>query len=542
MIGMPKFDQWLSGREDEHLEFKEAKNRFDFEELARYCAALANEGGGKMILGVTDAVPRKVVGSNAFRDLERTKGALVERLHLRIDGEQIDHPDGRVVVFHVPPRPLGFPIQYKGAYWMRAGESLVPMTPDLLKRIFNEGQPDFSAEVIPTANIADLDPAAITEFRRRWQRKSGDDSLTTKTDEQILHDAELLIDGGITYAALILFGSSRAMGRYLAQAEVIFEYRSDEASITSQQRKEFRQGFFLYFDELWNLVNLRNDIQHYQDGLFIWDIPTFNEEVVREAILNAVCHRDYRLAGSVFLRQFPRKLEVISPGGFPDGINVENLLYRQSPRNRRLAEALARCGLVERSGQGFDRIFTQCIRETKPLPDFSWTDNFYVHLTLHGTVQDLAFLRFLEKIRAETQRSFTVEDFLVLDLIKRGQAIPPRLMERLPRLRDAGVVESVGRGRGIKYILSKRLYSMKGERGAYTRVRGLDREHKKALILQHLENYGRGKMEEFQQLLPSLDRHQILKLLSQLRTEGKVRFVGPRKTGHWELLQPKCFF
>lgn len=114
---------WMGGREDEHLEFKEAKRHYDFEELVRYCAALANEGGGRMILGVTDARPRRVVGSQAFADLERTKAGLVERLRLRIEAEVVAHPDGPVVVLDVPPRPIGVPIEYRGAYWMRAGGS-----------------------------------------------------------------------------------------------------------------------------------------------------------------------------------------------------------------------------------------------------------------------------------------------------------------------------------------------------------------------------------------------------------------------------------
>lgn len=128
----------LGSRENEHLEFKEAKSSFEFEELVNYSVALANEGGGRMVLGVANKQPRKVVGSQAFQDLERTKLGLMERLHLRVDAEALQLPEGRVVVFQVPPRPIGMPIQYKGAYWMRSGESLVPMTPDQLKRIFEE--------------------------------------------------------------------------------------------------------------------------------------------------------------------------------------------------------------------------------------------------------------------------------------------------------------------------------------------------------------------------------------------------------------------
>jgi ATP-dependent DNA helicase RecG len=77
------------------------------------------------------------------------------------------------------------------------------------------------------------------------------------------------------------------------------------------------------------MINLRNDIQHFQDGLFIWDIPTFNERVIREAILNAICHRDYRMAGSIWVKQFPHSITIGSPGGFPLGISTENMLWKQ---------------------------------------------------------------------------------------------------------------------------------------------------------------------------------------------------------------------
>jgi ATP-dependent DNA helicase RecG len=89
--------------------------------------------------------------------------------------------------------------------------------------------------------------------------------------------------------------------------------------------------------------------------------PTFNEKVVREAVLNAVAHRDYKSAGSIFVRQFPRKVEVQSPGGFPYGVSPENMLWKQHPRNRRIAEVFLKCGLVERSGQGANLMFKETI-------------------------------------------------------------------------------------------------------------------------------------------------------------------------------------
>lgn len=320
-----RFEQltaWLTAGEDEHLEFKEAKNRFDFEELVRYCCALANEGGGHIVLGVSDKRPRRVVGSKAFADLQRAKLGILDRLRLRVDAWSVDHPDGRVLVFQVPSRPVGVPIHSGGAYWMRGGESLVPMTADLLKRIFDESQPDFSAEVCRDATLDDLDPRAVEMFRSRWAARTRREDLAELDARQLLADADLYLPSkGITYAALILFATERAAARLLGQAELIFEYRSDAVSIPYQQREEFRRGFLLFQDDFWDLINGRNEVHSLREGMFRRDLPAFNEDAVREAILNAVCHRDYRLYGPTFVRQSPRRLEVVSPGGFPPDVN-----------------------------------------------------------------------------------------------------------------------------------------------------------------------------------------------------------------------------
>ena len=526
---------WMDAREDEHLEFKEAKRNFHFETLVKYCVALANEGGGRMILGVTDKLPRKVVGSQVFPDLEKTKADLIERLRLRMDVEEISHPDGRVLVFQIPSRPIGMPVQYKGAYWMRGGENLIPMTPDLLQRIFAESGPDFSAEICTSAQLGDLDPNAVEVLRQLWQSKSPDQDISARPIEQLLSDAELVVDGQVTYAALILLGKREALGKYLAQAEVIFEYRSNEAPGPAAERHEFRQGFLLVLDEIWRLINLRNDRQSFQQGLFVWDVPTFNERVVREAVLNAVSHRDYRQGGSVFIRQYPRRIEIVSPGGFPPGITPDNILRQQNPRNRRIAEALSKCGLVERAGQGFDFIFSESIRQSKPLPDFSHTDAYSVSLTLHGEIQDPEFLRFLEEIGQERLATFGINDFLVVDLVHREQPVPDDLQSRVNHLLEQGIIERVGRGRGVRLMLSRRFYRHIGKAGTYTRKRGLDRETNKELLLKHIrDNRKEGsQLKELVQVLPSLSYVQVQKLLQDLRIKGQIHKVGNTKAARW---------
>lgn len=527
---------WISQPEAERLEFKEAKNNFHFERLAKYCAALSNEGGGTIILGVTDRRPRRVVGTSVFEEPGRAVAGLCERLRIRITADEIAHPGGRVLAFHAPARPIGMPIQFEGVYWGRAGDELRPLTADELRRVFDEAGPDFSAEFHRSATLTDLDTTLIERFREMWIRKSGNGGLRSLSHQQLLEDAELVLGSQVTNAALVLMAGTKALGRHLAQAEVIFEYRSSDASVPFQQRLELRRGFLGIVDELWAAISLRNDTLHYQQGFFAFDIPVLNESVVREAVLNAVAHRDYRLPGSVFVRQFPRRLEVVSPGGFPTGITASNLLWRQLPRNRRIAEACAKCGLVERSGQGANRMFEESIKEGKPQPSFVGTDEYQVALTLMGEVQNPDFLRFFEKLGKERLSSFTTEDLLILDAIQRDEQIADALKPRLAHLANEGIIERVGgRGRGSRFILSRSLYSLMGKRGVYTRARGLDRETNKALLLRHIEGNAEdgSTYQDFQQVLPSLTRHQIQKLLQELKHDGRIRVGGTRRHARW---------
>ncbi len=242
-------ERWLSEPESETLEFKEAANRYDFEKLVKYCCALANEGGGKLLLGVTDRRPRVVIGSAAFPEPGQVVSQLTQKLHLRIGWAEMRHPNGRVLVFDVPSHPIGVPIQADGFYYARSGDSLGPLRPEHLRRIFDEAGPDFSAEVHPAATVADLDPRTIERFRQMWRAKSNNAALVSLSVEQLLSDAELLRDGKVTYAALILLGSTEGVSKHLAQAELIFEYRAQDSSIPFQHRLEFRQGFLGVLDD-----------------------------------------------------------------------------------------------------------------------------------------------------------------------------------------------------------------------------------------------------------------------------------------------------
>lgn len=522
----------LEVKEGESVQFKEAKERFDMGEATRCCCALANCGGGKLVFGITDKRPRQVVGSRAFEQPERTRMGLIDKLKVMVDFQLLDYQGKRVLVFEVAGRPLGLPVQADGAAWWYEGDSLIPMPEEVRRRIYEESGFDFSGSVCSAAKRSDLDEAAIEDFRARWMEKSGNRRLQSLSSEQLLRDCLAVTEEGVTYAALILFGTEAALSKHLPQAEIIFEYRSTEASGPASQREELRAGFFSCYNRLWELINLRNDKQHYQEGLFVYDIPTFNERVVREAVLNAVSHRNYQMGGSVFVRQYRDRLVIESPGGFPYGISLDNILDRQSPRNRRVAEILSLCGLVERSGQGMNLIYELSIKEAKQLPDFTGTDQDFVRITLNGLIIDTKMLSLINRIGNDRLEALSTGDFLTIHALYHEDKLPESLRPNLKRLAELGLVEHTGRS---KYVLARSLYAAAGKAGVHTRIVGLDRETNKELLLKHIRKSGINgtPFKELQQVLPGHSRNQIQVLMRELRKEGRAHCEGKTSAARW---------
>jgi len=529
-------EELIEAPEGERYQFKEWKNKGDYDDTVKICSALANSGGGKFIIGITDKRPRRVVGTSAFPQPERTRLNLINKLGINIDFDIYKHKNGRVLVFDIDSRPKGLLILAPdgAAWWYRADR--LELIPDNVRHsVYEECGYDFSADICSDATMHDLDNDAIEDFRRRWLNKSKNTRIKNLHVEQLLLDCEAITNKGITYAALILFGTHAALGRYLSQAEVIFEYRSNETPGQAQQREEFRVGFFSYYDKIWELINLRNDLQNYQDGLFVLDVPTFNERVARESILNAVSHRNYQLGGSIFVRQYRNRLVIESPGGFPTGITVENILNRQYPRNRLIASIFALCGLVERSGQGMDLIYELSIRESKSLPDFGDSDDYFTSLTLNGLILDNRMFTILNRIGDENLELFTINDFLIIDTLLHERKLSNYLKKYMKRLVDLGVVERIGRS---KYVLARSFYEVTGRSIAHTNNVKMDRNMCKELIRMHLKINGEKgtALKEFYQVLPNHNRSQIQVLLREMRRDNIVRLEGVTSSARWYLI------
>jgi ATP-dependent DNA helicase RecG len=265
-----EFNGWLGQPEGLNLELKTAKHSFSADkDLPDYCAALSNEGGGKLILGV--APDHRIVGTKAFQGTHNTLSVnLLSKLKIRIDVEEFDHPHGRVLIFHIPPHPPGQPIRSTGSYRypMRAGESLTEMDSETLKRISNETDTDYSSRIIAGLSISDLDQTALKNFRERWAQKAKRPDYLEFSDEKMLRNVGLLKDQGLNCASLILFGKKEKIDQLLPGSEIIFEWRHGAKKIPHDYRINWREPFFKIYDEVWETINARNLRIPFQEGLF----------------------------------------------------------------------------------------------------------------------------------------------------------------------------------------------------------------------------------------------------------------------------------
>ena len=429
-------DLSLLNESEDHIEFKEAKHNFEFNGgshndpkdrrhcILGYIVALANEKGGKLVFGMHDRKPHDIVGTTFEQgNLGALEDVIYEKLKIRVRIEEIfepssDTPDRkRVIIFNIPSRPIGKLLKFEGVPLMRIGDSLREMSDAEMLKIMLEQEPDYSAKPCEGLTIDDLDSGAITVMKQKYAEKNDNPGFASVSDEQALSDLELLENGKLNYAALVLLGKSKAIKKYMPQNNVVIEYRKDPASIQYDDRIEIQQPLFLAIDNIWAYINqpYLNPQIHISEGAYIFDIKLFNKETIREAVLNAIAHRSMIIQNDVVIKQSPTELTITNAGGFPIGVDKSNVLtINSTPRSKRLAEVLQKTGLVEKSGQGVDKMFANCIMEAKPLPDFSDTDNYQVSLTFKTEIRDIPFLVYIRQKQAKLPANHKLNVFQLM--------------------------------------------------------------------------------------------------------------------------------
>lgn len=443
---------------EDHVEFKRAIHNFPFDGGDRklpkdrrkcvlgYVVALANEKGGMLVLGMEDERPHDVSGSDfGINRLGEIIDKVYERLQIRITTEELYRDGKRVLVITVPSRPIGKTLKFEGIPLMRTGESLRDMSDDELFKILSEREPDFSAKICEGLDWNDLDEKAVSIMKQKYADKQKNPGFATLPTKQVLTDLKLASNGNLTYAALILLGKSKAIRKYLPQEAVVVEYRQNRSMIPYTARKVFQSALFVEIDEIWDYINqpASNPLLHYQDGPYIYNIPAFNEETTREGILNSICHRSLQIQSEVMVKQYPDGLSITNAGGFPSGVDQDNILTVNSiPRCKLLSDVLEKTNLVERSGQGVDKMFYNCLMEGKPLPTYDGTDSYQVQLNFNAVIAEPELLKFFrrEQDRRPEDNKLNVFDLLTLYKVHKHD-VNDLSEESVRRLRKENLLE-----------------------------------------------------------------------------------------------------
>ncbi len=532
-------------KENETIEFKQWKNAISITGegklenrskcLLGYCVAIGNEGGGWLLIGMNNE--GDIVGTTASIDGE-VKKSIFDKTGQKISIEEIYSDGKKVIVVKIPSRPVGKLLKFAGVPLMRIGESLELMTDEECKRILLEVQDDFSARICNAACMDSIDKNALKKIRELYEKKSNNPSLSVVSDVQLLEDIGLMQKGKLNYSGVILLAKKEFLDLHLANAEICFEYRNSNMSISANERVDYREPFILSVFKIVEKIISRQQVHSFIDGLFRRDIKAFNEEVLREALFNAVCHRDYSQPGSIFIKQSPEAIEMINPGGFPLGINSSNIITAPStPRNRHLSEIFQKIFLtVERSGQGADKIFRYTIEEGKGMPRYDLSDDYHVHLLIPAMLKDGKFVQYLARITNENQKLLSIQDMLLLEKIREGNK-DGIILQIVKHLLEMGFIELHGKTRGARYILARKYYDETGKLGERTRRIGLSREKCKELILEHVRKNKKGTMSEFRQIFPELNRSDISNLVAELKKSRKLEKRGGVTFGaYWVLV------
>jgi ATP-dependent DNA helicase RecG len=368
-----QIDAWRAAHsEHQNLEFKEAKTQFDNRRLYKYCVAIANEGGGHLLLGIEDQLPRKVVGTAAFNDPVDMAAKMFEALGFRVDIEDVAHPDGRVVVFHIPSRPRGTAFDYEGAYWMRAGEKLVAMSEDRLRAIFTEGQPDWCSQAAKNDCGDDqvvnlLDTQSYFDLLGLPYPVNREGVLTRLENEKVIERSG--VGWSITNLGAILFAKQlSAFDRIGRKAARVIVYEGKNKLKTKMDRV-WDQGYAVGFKELVEYVDGLLPANEVIEQALRREVKMFPEIAVRELTANALIHQDFTASGtSVMIEIYEDRIEISSPG--TPFIAPERFIDEYQSRNERLADLMRRLGICEEKGSGVDKVVSAAELHQLPAPDF----------------------------------------------------------------------------------------------------------------------------------------------------------------------------
>ena len=358
--------------EHQRLEFKEAKAQLDNRKLYEYCVALANEGGGHLLLGVGNKPPRPVVGTQAFRDPIDMAEKLFQAVGFRVDIEEVAHPHGRVLVFHLPSRPRGTAYHLDGKYLMRSGEALVPMSEDQWRRIFAEGEPDWLEEHskigLEASEIVELlDTQTFFELLKLPYPTERTGVIDRLVGERLIDEAS----GAYSIrrlGALLLAKRLNDFSDLSRKAPRVVVY-TGTSKLDTRLDQTGTLGYAVGFQRLVRFIMTQLPQNEVIEDALRKEVKLVPEIVIRELVANALIHQDLAIGGtSVMVEIYSNRVEISNPG--EPVVPVERFIDGYQSRNERLADLMRRMGICEEKSSGIDRVVQAAEMYQLPAPDF----------------------------------------------------------------------------------------------------------------------------------------------------------------------------
>lgn len=538
----------LADVETEVVEYKEAKQSFDFEKLGRYFSALSNEANlrnaecGWLLFGVTDK--REICGT-AYRKEKRRpsiglrslKHKITEGLNNGLTFEEIyefDLDGERVVAFQIPPCEFASPTTWRGIPWSREDSSLKEMPRFKLEAIWGQSRPDWSKGASFEANLDDLDTDAVKFACGRYIDKyaAKQPAITSLSEEEMLRKMGFLVHGHVTNAALVLLGrpeSAAFLGG--AAPRITWTLYSSEGRVEAYEH--FDPPFILQVDRV--LEKIRNERYRYFDSqltLFPTLANKYDPEVIRELLHNAIAHQDYRNSGKINVLEYEDRLVFKNEGSFIPGSIEKAIEPGYKPpyyRNRLLADAMVKTEMIDQNAIGIRNVYEIQRGRMLPLPTYDLSEPSRVSVTVYGRVLDEAYTRLLA-----SEPDMDLETVFMLDLVQKGN---PITREQAKTLRSRGIVE----GRYPKLTLSSRVAGIIGTHEEYVRQKGLDASICKELIVKLLRTRSCTRAEIVSAISHALPedmsgeqrKKHVSYLLQELRKERRIRPDGARGSAKW---------
>jgi ATP-dependent DNA helicase RecG len=549
-------DELDSGRgaddlESQWLDFKSwHETKGDMRVAREYAVSFANADGGVVVFGVDDKAAGRV---NAIRgcgkvDIDMWRKAIYDatRPHIDADVHLIDVPEGTGHLLIVRVRkgihpPYG---TSDGIYRVRVGKNCQPLDPDeFARRQARLGATDWSAQIVEGLTPADLDAVEIARARNRIRDKDPGSILLTLSDKDFLAGLGVTRGGRVTNAGLVLFGREDQLRDLCPQSQVHYVYQISDTSVARNDQMRLALLNVLELIET-SFSGAANPEQELSVGFFKVRIPAFPLDVVREAILNAVTHRDYTVSEEVFIKHQLHELTVSSPGSFIGGITPYNIL-RHDPvaRNKTLADALLKMRLVESAGTGARRMFSTILQYGKRAPEYE-ADEWRVKLCIHDGNFDERMARLVVSWR-EKGHEPRLDELLILSYLREHPSIDTRAATLLLQLgiEDArsmlevmataapAFLERQGHTRAATFALSKAVARELTGRVSYSKAKGIEPERYEATVRQFVAHHGSVTPAECRELLGLGDsqsaRVQVSRYLT--RWSGQGGFL--RRTG-----------